>query len=72
MPGFRGSDETLDREIATLEAIARLRLRRYARELQEIEHDLRELKRVRARRKAGSEIPSEATEPSYAAEGGSS
>jgi hypothetical protein len=61
--GFRGSDETLEREIETLEAIARLRVRRYARELRELEHDLRELKAEKARRKARAEIPEAVTEP---------
>ena len=56
MGRFRGSDGTLDREIATLEGIARLRLRRYTRELQELERDLRELKRERARRRAESAV----------------
>ena len=57
MGGFRGSDETLDQEIATLEAIARLRVRRYARELKELERDLHELKVERVRRRARAEIP---------------
>jgi len=52
MSGFRGSDEALDREIATVERIARVRLRRAAAELRGLEADLRELKRERARRKA--------------------
>ncbi len=68
MGGFRGSDETLDREIATVEAIARLRLRRVARELRQLDRELRELKRERARRRAraddpvgeGTAVPSEA------------
>jgi hypothetical protein len=51
MSGFRGSDEALDREIATVERIARVRLRRAAAELRGLEADLRELKRERARRK---------------------
>lgn len=55
--GFRGSDETLEQEIATLEAIARLRVRRYARDLRELERDLRELRVERTRRRARSEIP---------------
>jgi hypothetical protein len=49
---FRGSDETLDREIATLEAIVRLRIRRLNAELREIDGELRELRRERARRRA--------------------
>jgi hypothetical protein len=52
MSGFRGSDETLDREIAALEGIARLRLRRAAREMQDLDKDLRDLRRERARRRA--------------------
>jgi len=57
MSGFRGSDATLEQEIASLEAIARLRVRRYARDLNDLERDLHELKVERARRKARSEIP---------------
>ncbi len=52
MSRYRGSDEAIDREIATLERIARVRLRRAAAEMQELEGDLRELKRERARRRA--------------------
>jgi len=61
MARFRGSDETLDREISTLEAIARVRLRRYAREMRELERDLRTLNQVRARRRAAAEIPGSST-----------
>ncbi len=57
MSAFRGSDASLDREIATVEAIARLRTRRAARELAELDRDLRELYRERARRKAGERVP---------------
>ena len=56
MAPFRGSDETLDREIETLEAIARLRVRRVARELREIDRDLSELRRERARRRASASL----------------
>ena len=56
MGGFRGSDEILEREIATIEAIARLRLRRYSREMRELESDLRELRRERARRRAAGAV----------------
>jgi sugar-specific transcriptional regulator TrmB len=52
MTGFRGSDESLDREIAAIERMARVRVRRVASELTELERDLRELKRERARRRA--------------------
>ena len=55
MSGFRGSDESLDREIAQIERIARLRVRRAAADLRELDRDLRELKRERARRRA--EVP---------------
>lgn len=57
MGGFRGSDDTLEREIATLEAIARLRVRRYAREIRELERDLKGLKLERAKRRARSDVP---------------
>ena len=68
MSGFRGSDEQLDREIEALERIARLRLARASFELNEIERDLRELRRTRVRRRgrvAGETAPSE---PPVAAE----
>ena len=69
MSGFRGSDELLDREIATLERIGRLRVRRAAVELRELDRDLRELRRERARRRASSAIPSVvATDPVALAE----
>ncbi len=48
---FRGSDEQLDREIAALETIARLRLRRVTQDLSDLERDLRELRRERFRRR---------------------
>lgn len=57
MAEFRGSDETLEKEIATLEAISRVRLRRYAREMRELEQELRALNRIRARRRASAEVP---------------
>jgi hypothetical protein len=62
MPPFRASDEQVDREIETLERMARLRLRRYATEFRDLDRDLSELRRERARRRASSEIPS-STEP---------
>lgn len=55
--GFRGSDETLDREITTLEAIAQVRLKRMAREMRDLDRELRELKREKARRKAAAQVP---------------
>jgi hypothetical protein len=52
MSSFRATDEQLDREIAALERIARVRLRRAGAELKEIDRDLRELRKERARRAA--------------------
>ena len=57
MTRFRASDEQLDREIAALERIALVRLGRATRELREIEKDLRELKKEKARRVAEVEQP---------------
>ena len=59
MTGFRGSDDQLDREIATIEGMARVRVRRTAAELRELERDLRELRRERARRRAMELTPAE-------------
>lgn len=61
MGGFRGSDEQLDREIETLESIGRIRVRRVAHELREIDRDLAELRRERARRRASPGVS--ATQP---------
>jgi hypothetical protein len=52
MTPFRGSDEQLEREISATERVARVRLNRAARELRDLEKDLRELKREKARRGA--------------------
>ncbi|MGP8158580.1 MAG: hypothetical protein ACLPWO_03090 [Thermoplasmata archaeon] len=52
MSPYRATDEQLDREIVTLEQIARVRLRRASAELNEIDRELRELRRERARRAA--------------------
>lgn len=57
MAGFRGSDEVLDAEIEALERIAKVRLRRAAREMAELDRDLRGLKAERAQRKARARIP---------------
>ena len=51
MSGFRGDDETLEREIATLEGLTRVKLRRYAREMRDLEKDLKELRAERQRRR---------------------
>lgn len=67
MSPFRGPDEVLDREIETLEGIAQRRVKRYARELKELDRDLRELKRERAKRRAASVLP-EAVEATTSAE----
>lgn len=64
MSAFRGSDETLDREIETLRAIARVRLRRYAREQVALDQELRALLRERGRRR--SAVGSTGTESSAA------
>ncbi|MGP8078664.1 MAG: hypothetical protein ACLQD8_08065 [Thermoplasmata archaeon] len=56
MGAFRGTDEQLEREIAQVERIARLRLRRAAAEMRELDRDLRELHRERARRRAESAV----------------
>ena len=52
MTPFRGDDETLDKEIATLEGIAHTRSGRAARELRGLQRELHELKLERARRRA--------------------
>ncbi|MGA8604552.1 MAG: hypothetical protein WB788_05760 [Thermoplasmata archaeon] len=52
MSPYRASDEQLDREIAALERIGRVRLRRASAELKDIDKDLRELRKERARRAA--------------------
>lgn len=57
MPPFRASDEQLEHEIDTLERMARLRLRRYANEMRDLDRDLSELRKERARRRASAEIP---------------
>jgi hypothetical protein len=63
---FRGSDESLDREIAAVEAIAKIRLRRASAELRDLARDLQELKRERARRRAEVELPAVEVAPTSA------
>jgi hypothetical protein len=64
MTSFRGSDDRLDREIETLEGIARVRIRRVARELRDIDRELSELRRERARRRATADAaPEESATP---------
>lgn len=55
MAPFRGSDGRLDREIEALEAVARTRVRRVARERRELDRELSELRRERGRRRATAE-----------------
>lgn len=57
MSPFRGSDDSLDREIATLERIAKVRLRRTSAEFRELERDLRELRREKVRRRGETAMP---------------
>jgi hypothetical protein len=64
MTAFRGSDERLEREIETLEAIARVRVRRVASEIRDIERDLTELRRERARRRATGRLTAPEGTPS--------
>lgn len=56
MPRWRGSSEQLDRELATLEIVLALRLRRYARDVAELEREMRSLRRERARRRAKADV----------------
>jgi hypothetical protein len=64
MTPFRGSDDRLDREIEALEDIARVRIRRVARELRDIDRELSELRRERARRRATADTaPLESASP---------
>jgi len=51
MASYRASDEAVEREIAALEQIVQVRLRRYVAEMRDLDRDLRELKRERARRR---------------------
>ena len=66
MTPYRATDEQLDREISALERIARIRLRRASAELNDIDRDLRELRREKARRaaRAAEMIAASATAPS--------
>ena len=50
------NDEQLEREIQVIREILQVRLRRYNRELQELERDLRELKVLQRKRKA-AQVP---------------
>jgi hypothetical protein len=71
MSPFRATDEQLDREIEALERIARVRLRRASAEMKDLDKDLRELRKERARRAArASEMIS--TDASVSADVGTS
>jgi hypothetical protein len=63
MSAFRGTDEQLDREIAVIERIARARLVRASAAMRELDRDLRELRRERARRRADAAVDVAATSP---------
>jgi sugar-specific transcriptional regulator TrmB len=68
MTGFRGDDAQLDREIAALQGILRVRLRRTTKELSEVDRELKELARERARRRATYRGPDESAVPAAAPE----
>jgi hypothetical protein len=51
MNRYRGSDEALEREIAAVQGLVRLRVRRTNADLRELELALRDLRRERARRR---------------------
>jgi transposase InsO family protein len=68
MADFRGDDATLDREIETLEGVARRRLRRMNREMRDLDRDLRELRRERARRRAAAVLPAAVPSPAELAD----
>ena len=68
MSPFRGDDETLDREISTLEGMAKRRLKRYTDDLRDLDRDLSDLRKERARRRAQSAIPSTESVPTESAE----
>ena len=71
MSPYRATDEQLEREIAALEQMARVRLRRASAELNDLDKDLRELRKEWARRAArAAEMVS--TETPATAEGSTS
>ena len=70
MSRFRGTDDRLEREIATLEQIARVRVRRTAVELRTLERDLHDLRKERARRRALRSVPTALQESAAVTEGG--
>jgi hypothetical protein len=52
MSPFRGSDEDLEREIAAVQGLVRVRLRRANVDLRELDEALRDLRRELRRRRA--------------------
>ncbi len=54
MSRFRGSDEALEREVAALQRLVRVRLERSSADLRELETALGELRRELRRRRAPS------------------
>ena len=56
MNAFRGTDADLDREIAVVERLVQLRLRRATADLRELEAALAELRRERRRRQRSSAV----------------
>lgn len=56
------NDQQLEREIQTIKEILRVRLRRYNRELKDLEKDLRELRALQRSRHT-AEAPSAAESP---------
>ena len=68
MSRFRGSDESLEREIVALRGLVRVRLERANADLKELEVALAELRReLRRRRASVGEALDEGTSPTVAA-----
>ena len=66
MSPYRGSDEELEREIATIEGLVRVRLGRANRDLRELESSLRDLRRELRRRRSSLPVPEGETVPDSA------
>jgi hypothetical protein len=60
MTPFRGSDEDLEREIATVQGMVRVRLRRANGDLRELDDALRDLRRELRRRRGSVAVAAEA------------
>ena len=67
MSAFRGSDDDLEREIATVERLVRVRLNRANRDLRELDGALAELRRERRRRRLEASVATLSEEPTAAA-----